>query len=48
MSTLKLEESTRTLEIFPGPCTLENEVQKFIQIRDFALYPHFQILESCI
>ena len=38
MSTLKLEESPSTLEIFPGTSTLENEFQKYDQIRDFGLY----------
>ena len=46
MSTLKLEENTSTLEIFPGTSTLENEIQKYVQIRDFGLYQHFQVLGS--
>jgi len=37
MSTLKLEESTSTLEIFPGTSSLDNEIQKYVQIRDFEL-----------
>ena len=37
MSTLKLGESTSTLE---------NEIQKYVQIRDFGLYRHFQVLEQ--
>ena len=38
-------ESTSTLEIFPGTRTLENEIQKYVQIRDFGLYRHFQVVE---
>ena len=49
MSTLKLGESTSTMEIFPTTSTLEifpsrptstleNEIQKYVQIRDFELY----------
>ena len=34
MSTLKLGERTSTLEIFPGTSTLENEIRKYVQIRD--------------
>ena len=45
MSTLKLEESTSTLEIFPGTSSLDNEIQKYVQIRDFGTYRHFQVLE---
>ena len=45
MCTLRLQESTSTLEIFPGTSTLENEIQKYVQIRDFGLYRHFQVLE---
>ena len=37
MSTLKLDESTSTLKIFPGTSTLGNEIQKNVQIRDFRL-----------
>ena len=44
MSTLKLEESS-SLEIFPGTSTLENEIRKYVRIRDFGLYRHFQVLE---
>ena len=33
------------LEIFPGSSTLENEIQKYDQIRDFGLYRHFQVLQ---
>ena len=40
MSTLKLGKKTGTLEIFPGTTTLENEIQKYVQIRDFGLYRH--------
>ena len=36
MSTLKLEE---------GTSTLENEIPKYVQIRDYGLYWHFQVLE---
>ena len=45
MSTLKLGESTSTLEIFPGTSALENEIRKYVQIRDFGLYRHFRVLE---
>ena len=41
MSTLKLGESTSTLEIFPGTSTFDNEIQKYVQIRDFGNYWHF-------
>ena len=34
MCTLKLVESTSTLEIFPGTSTLEKKIQKYVQIRD--------------
>ena len=37
----KLGVKTSTLEIFPAS-TLENEIQKYVQIRDFGLYRHFQ------
>ena len=43
MCTLKLGEITSTLEIFPGTSTLENEIQKYVPIRDFGLYRHFQV-----
>ena len=45
MSTLKLQESTSTLEIFPGTSALENEIQNYVQIRDIGLYRHFQVFE---
>ena len=45
MSTLKLWESPSTLEIFPSTSPLENEIQKYVQIRDFGLKQHFQVLE---
>ena len=45
MSALKLGESTSSLEIFPSTTTLENEIQKYVQIRDFGLYQHFQVQE---
>ena len=32
-----MEESISTLEIFPSTSTLENEIQKYVQIRDFGL-----------
>ena len=45
MSTLKLGESTSTLEIFPGTSTFDNEIQKYVQIRAFGNYWHFQVRE---
>ena len=40
MSTLKVGEITCTLEILPGTSTLENEIQRYVQIRDFGLNRH--------
>ena len=42
---LETEGKYHYLEVLPGTSTLENEIQKYVQICDFELYRHFQVLE---
>ena len=38
-------ETGGKLEIFAGTSTLENEIQRYVQIPDFGLYRLFQVLD---